>query len=400
MQQRAINHRNKIDPDFEEFELAHFVALERYSAATSRLEENWNTRERFLELIEQLDKTSSPGIPYMDVAPTIGDFLWPHGSLDQTRTDMLWYDVQKVMGGSFDHRFRVFIKDEPHSIKKAKLNKWRLIIASNLAVQMVWRMCFTEQNNQLNAQTYLIPSHHGMVTCYGGWKRFVKYCRRNNLTFSRDLSGWDVSAPGWVFDADLRLRTALIENVTDEWKRVTRILYDDAFGRAKLQLSCGLVFEQQFDGYMKSGLFNTITTNSTAMFMLHVVASKRAGLPIGNFIATGDDTLQEHISDSYVRSLTEMGVLVKGDIGRDLEFMGCHYETGVPEPMYFGKHLNTLVFKADNKEDIIESYCRYYANSKLFSFWEEVANILHVKIRERAAYQFWYNCACAKLLKY
>lgn len=307
------------------------------------------------------------------------------------RVSRLWYDVQQVLAGNYEHLFRVFVKDEPHKISKVKLRKWRLIIASSLPVQMVWRMCFDHQNRWLNENPYKVPSAHGLVFCYGGWRRFKAHCKTKGLRYSRDISAWDVNAPGWVFKVILAFRTS---KGPDNWRRVCAMLYSDAYKNAKLLFSNGVVLQQQYSGFMKSGLFSTIADNSLAMVSMHVLASYRAGCYVGSVWATGDDVLQQHISDTYIDALERLGCKVK-EYEDQLVFMGTSFEKE-PIPMYVEKHIVNYWSQELYREQTLDSYARLYSYSHWFDFWSRVADEAGVTLRSRSYYQFWYSSPLAR----
>lgn len=356
---------------------------------------NWDSEERFRQLLNDLDLTSSPGYPYMKEAPTIGKWLEADGigGFSEQKIQRLWFDVKQVLFGTYNHYFRVFVKDEPHKISKIESGKWRLIIASSLPVQMVWRMCFSHQNDWLNDNPYNTPSSHGLVFCYGGWRRFKAHCRSKGLRYSRDISAWDINAPGWVFRSILRFRT---KSGPFGWRRTCEWLYDDAYYHSVLLFSNGLVLRQLFPGFMKSGLFSTISDNSLSMVLMHCLACYRAGLNIGSVWATGDDVLQTHISDTYVDMLESLGCKVK-EWEEGLVFMGTDFNND-PEPCYFSKHVVNYWCQEHYRQEALDSYLRLYAYSDKFDFWYRVSRVAGFTMRSRAYYQFWYSSPIARWL--
>lgn len=371
--------------------------MERAYAGMPRTPADWASRARFEMELRELDMKSSPGWPYMRTNPTIGGWLGWDGisEFDRGRVEMLWIDVQNVLHGDYEHWFRVFVKDEPHKRKKINERKWRLIIASSLPVQMVWRLCFRHQNDWLNERPYEVPSAHGLVFPHGGWRRFKAMVRTQRLEWSRDISAWDVNMPGWVARANLALR--LRWGGPADWKECVERLYDDAFHSSRLLFSKGFVLRQTYWGFMKSGLYNTIADNSLGMVVMHVVASFRSGLPVGKIKATGDDVLQSEMSDEYIRQLERLGCKVK-EVERSADFMGTDFSEA-PVPKYFAKHIVNVCYQSDeNMESVLDSYLRLYVYSPLYPLWEELAQELGVRVYSRAFYLFWYDNPASKLL--
>lgn len=350
---------------------------------------DWMDYNRYLKMLNDLDMTSSPGYPYMQAATTIGKWLKDDGlgNFDPVRVQILWSDVQQVLAGEYEHLFRVFVKDEPHKIKKVREKRWRLIIASSLPVQMVWRMAFKHQNDWLNERPYEIPSAHGLVFPHGGWMRFKAHLDSKGLNWSRDISAWDINMPGWVVDVVRKFR--LSQGGPSSWERVVNQLYADAYQRAKLIFSDGTILQQQYTGFMKSGLFNTISDNSLGMVPMHVLASWRSGLPVGSVWATGDDVLQTHMSDSYVVELEGLGCVVK-EVEKAKVFMGTSFENK-PFPMYFSKHVVNFSSSREYLGDILDSYMRLYCHVPEFELWRQVAIVMQLPVKPRFYYQFWYD---------
>lgn len=359
---------------------------------------DWNTREYFDKLLWTLDNSSSPGYPYQREAPTIGTWLrYADGEPDIRQVERLWYDTQMVMMGNYEHIYRAFVKDEPHKASKVTAGKWRLIVAASLPVQMAWRMLYYAQNDALNRCADKIPSKHGFVFCYGGWRRFLALAKSKGISVSRDISAWDVNAPGWVFEVTGKLRERWA-GVTSDWVDVHRRLYFDAFVNSKILFSNGLIVEQQFSGYMKSGLFNTITDNSLAMVAMHILACIRTRTRIGHIFATGDDVVQESVNDDYLSELERLGCRVK-EVIPHLEFMGLSFRSGKPEPLYTAKHLVNFICKEGREEEVLDSYCRNYAESRHFVLWKEIAAQLGLHFPSKERYQFHMSSVMASWVR-
>jgi len=402
MTDAAERRRSTLAPSDYEIE-AVLYCLEQYYSGMDTLPDDWDSFPRFQALLRELDFSSSPGWPYMREAPTIGAWLGWDGvdKMDPVQVDRLWFDVQRVMLGDYKHIFRVFVKDEPHKIAKAQASKWRLIIAASLPVQMAWRMCFSHQNKWLNDHPYETPSAHGLVFCYGGWRRFMAHVNTLGLRVSRDISAWDVNAPGWVMRTvrDLRLRFSHYPD--HRWRDVATRLYRDAYDQPRLLFSHGFVLQQQYSGFVKSGLFNTISDNSIAMVAMHVAASLRLGRSPCPIWATGDDVLQAVISDAYIDKLEELGCRVK-EWEQAPVFMGTRFEQNGPLPMYLEKHLVKFV-TSETKiwPELLDAYGRLYCHSDWhFELWRQVASHSGVTLRSQSYYRFWYDFAFAKLFKW
>lgn len=385
----------------ESVQASALACMEMWYPLNPVLEKNWSSYEAFREALKGLDFSSSPGFPYMRTAPSIGLFLGHDGMLgfDESRVEILWYDTCRVFAGSYDHWFRAFVKDEPHKISKASRGAWRLIFAASLPVQMAWRMAFVHQNDLLNTKVFQTPSFHGLSFSSGNWRRFLAYAHSKNLTISRDLSNWDVMMPGWVADLVYKFRSRF-GPVTDDWLVVTQRLYEDAFGSSKILFSNGLVVQQNFKGFMKSGLYSTIADNSLAMVLMHLCVSISLGQRPCSFIATGDDTVQSTISDSYLDLFESMGLKIK-EVHHHLEFMGTNFETGLPIPMYPQKHFTKIRQKmpSEDREQTFDAYLHLYSHdTKMWTFWRDLALKLNLHFKSQNFYKFWFDSPMASLV--
>lgn len=358
---------------------------------------NWKTRAHFDLILPRLDRQSSPGWPLCREATTIGSWLFGEKPFpDPVKADLLWEQVQMVFRGEYQHLFKMFVKAEPHKIKKAQEGRWRLIMASSLPVQIAWHMTVEHLEEKTLEMTGTHPSTYGTTFVAGGWKRFLGRVRNFGLDLCIDKSAWDWNAPYWVFDVCRRLRERLTPNATPEWKQMLALLYDDAYVNSKIILPTGEVVLQQSPGLMKSGLVVTISDNSLAQVALHLLACKRLGMPPTRLLATGDDTIQKTMPEisKYIKTLEECGCVVK-EYEHGVSFMGFHITDEGLEPMYKGKHLVNLSYQKDDYVcDTLDAYLRMYAHDEeMFAFWKRVSRELGYRLQSREFYLYFLNNA-------
>lgn len=382
-------------PTDDEFNLI-IAGLEQLYALPPQ-KRDWFNYDEMRLCLRDLDFTSTPGIPYMREAPTIGKWLGWNGldSFDEKQVERLWYDVKLCLAGEYDHVFRAFVKEEPHKVAKIQQKRWRLIMCAALPMQMLWRMATKHQNDWLNSHPYDSPSAHGLVFCYGGWRRFQAHVRALGIKYSRDISSWDVNAPGWVFRVIREWRKRA--GGPADWLIALDVLYDDAYVNSKIKFSNGLVVRQQYEGTMKSGLFVTIADNSVAQVAIDIAASLRSGQRRGNMKATGDDVIQQYCSDPYLDELGNLGCVVK-EIEASLIFMGTDFNRE-PTPMYLEKHIVNFWTTSSYEAERLDAYCRLWCHSnKWFAFWSELARVSGVTTHSQSYYRFWYDNPIARLL--
>ncbi|QKN22714.1 putative RNA-dependent RNA polymerase [Erysiphe necator associated sobemo-like virus 2] len=354
--------------------------------------------QHYRNVLRKLNYQGTPGYPYCREASTIGTWLGFDGIFfNEERVQALWIDVQNVISGDFSESYwRVFIKPEAHKRGKAETKRWRIIMCSGLAVQVVWQMMFSEMNSREIENALDLPSQQGLVLCGGSWKLFYRQWIDNGQTYGTDHTAWDWTVPGWMLRADLefRMRMSYGDNL-EEWKRVAANLYEDAFHHPKIYLSDGRVYRQEHWGVQKSGCVNTISTNSHGGAMLHCLYSYEYGLPLKPFSKTvGDDKLQTKPFVEHIEFYEKYGFIIK-EVTEDCEFVGHKFGPKGPVPLYLTKHLYSLKYADKNYvPEILDAYLRLYVNStEIFDFWMEIAEILGLAqvMRSRNYYEFWYH---------
>lgn len=370
--------------------------LERsYGPVVWILPDNFDSKENFERLLYNLEMSSSPGYPYMKEYPTIGEWLKFNGvTFCPTQVERLWVDVLNVMSGDWQHVLRVFIKQEPHKLNKVEEGRWRLIMASSLAVQMVWHMLFSYQNDKEIEQCYRIPSQHGIVLVKGGWKEFQRQWDRKGLNSGLDKRAWDWTAPIWLIEAELELRFRLARgDRLQEWYDLAKNMYHHMFRDVFLLMSDGTLFRQIVPGVVKSGCVNTISLNGHAQSILHVVVCMMDGLDVEPVPSScGDDTLQHerHVQD--LETYRSLGIQIKS-VSDTREFVGHEFRSSGPHPAYILKHLYRLNYvKDDDLSTYLDSMARMYVHTEHFDFWSRLAIRLgKVLPLSKNAYMHWYD---------
>lgn len=309
--------------------------------AATLLPADFFTKTHFMRVVDRLERTSSPGIPICYSYATNAQFLLASdGSYNQENLDLLWRMVSNWVEGQEPSPLRVFIKKEPHKLEKIREGRLRLIMAVGLAEQVVDHMLFGEQN-QRNIDLFVsTPCAPGWGITYGGWRAV------DTKAIGYDRRAWDYSVPRWLLELELDLRANLLVNSSELWLNMARRRYSELFDSPVLQLSSGFRFRQEVRGIVKSGTVNTIATNTHCQLLLHAYCSFKSGLDdSGYFLAMGDDTLQDHVSDAYVRTMKEIVRLKEPVVG---EFCSMQfYPGGVVEPLNYGKHLCNLLYQKD-----------------------------------------------------
>lgn len=366
-----------------------------YESVVWILDDDFDTYDSFLRAVRRIDMKSSPGYPYCREAPTNGEWLKFNGiESDWIQLARLWHDVRLVLSDNWETILKVFIKQEPHKMKKVVDKRWRLITAAPLCVQIAWNMLFSVMNDLEIQNAYEIPSQQGMILVGGGWKQYLSQWESKKLTCGLDKSSWDWTAPHWTLRLDLEFRYRMGRgDRMQEWLKIAGVLYGHMFEDPILLTSDGNMYKQMVPGIMKSGCVNTISTNSHCQLFVHMAANMVAGIDINPLpVACGDDTLQHEKHTQNLHDYERFGVIIK-EVSTTMEFMGHEFTFAGPKPNYLSKHLKHLQYMCDEDlGDYLDSMARMYVHTDYFVWWEFIARGLGKPLRmSQNSYLYWYD---------
>jgi hypothetical protein len=166
---------------------------------------------------------SKPGIPYArnvaDNAQLIKEERDMIIELVLNRLERLAYSdlgtepVDLVQCGMVDP-VRMFVKDEPHSSRKRREKRWRLISGVSLVDQLIERLLFTDQNKKEIATWTSHPSTPGLGLSDDDQLRTlylrVKGLIGDGLAAEADVTGFDWSVKEWELKLDAEIRCDLM----------------------------------------------------------------------------------------------------------------------------------------------------------------------------------------------
>lgn len=327
-----------------------------YREAEWSVPEDFLTKAHYRRAVARLDWKSSPGYPYCYSAATNGDwFKVVDGVPNEGRLEEMWIQVQSRLKGEVGpDPIRLFVKPEPHKLKKIETGRFRLISSVSVADQIIDHMLFGDMNDALIGNWPMHPSKPGWSQLNGGWKlvppRWV----------ALDKSAWDWTARVWLLELCLALRMLLCRNLNEEWVRLARQRYTELFQNPEFTTSGGLILRQRRPGAMKSGCVNTIADNSIMQYFLHLRVCIEGGHEIGELWSMGDDTLQEPIDRprEYFGALSQF-CIVK-EIVKASEFAGCRFIGRRIEPLYKGKHAFVIRHLNDSDPEVAQQFAEAY----------------------------------------
>lgn len=367
---------------------------EWYKPVRWHLPDDYLSFENFQKVLRRLELSSSPGYPYCRYKQTIGEWLGFDGLFfDRTQEQILWMDVQRAIQGESDLIMRTFIKMEPHKKSKAEEGRWRLIMSFPLNHQVLWHMLFDYQNDLEIQHATEIPSQQGIWLHGGAWKDHMARWRQMRYDAGLDKSAWDWTYPKWLLDWDLEFRYRLGHGKKmGEWRLLASREWELAFGSgARFITTKGYMLEQTCPGIMKSGSVVTISSNSHAQAMLHILVCLEEGISVDPFPACcGDDTLQR-LDQAPISAYSRYGVVIKS-ASEGLEFMGHEFLDTGPAPLYLEKHFNKFLHIAPEFEyDYLDAMVRLYVKTPYYWFWEYLALERNHMLTSKWALERWYD---------
>jgi len=277
-------------------------------------------------IIPQIKRDASPGTPYADGYRTNGAMIDGMGShlielvLDRIENIMNW-------DASFSRRtelidldlmdpVRLFIKNEPHTLEKCAMGRFRLIMSVSIVDKIIEMVFNMHTNKQQIADWQNIPSKAGMGFTLDMAGAIYDTCDKHGLEnlASADISGWDWSVKQWLLEAETEYRIRLQTYASEFYKDFMRkkVLLDS---NSIYQFSDGKLVQCDFSGLQNSGKYNTSSGNS----IMRIITAFLVGSNWG--IAMGDDCIESTVSDAQSKYL-DLGFRCKmyEPIERDFEF--------------------------------------------------------------------------------
>nr|UHS71669.1 MAG: polyprotein P2ab [Sobemovirus sp.] len=271
--------------------------------------ETWNPaslKAKIQEIAQRdIKRDSSPGVPLSLIATTNGAVLdssmtlvveavWAR--LEALSRIELSPDVtpsELIQLGLCDP-VRLFIKQEPHPLRKVRTGRLRLISSVSLIDQLVERVLFGFQNNLEISQWKQCPSKPGMgLTAKEQsdalWGE-LKFKSTLAPAAEADISGFDWSVQHWELEAEVEMRIRL-GNFGVLAAKAARNRFV-CLSNSVFQLSDGTLIAQGLPGLMKSGSYCTSSSNSRIRCLMAKIIGSRW------CIAMGDDSVEGWVDNA------------------------------------------------------------------------------------------------------
>ncbi len=261
-------------------------------------------REELEQVMAEVKPDSTPGVPWHNLGPTKGDVIRTHSSVIidvavsritrlmalghmLTSGEVSYADPIALVKELYCDPVRVFIKQEPHKISKAKLGAWRPICSVSLVDELIDRLIFGPQNKLEIDNWATCPSCPGIGFTPLQTKQLLDKISSFSADMAEaDISGWDWSVKDWQFELEARARCLLAGALHDS---LFAQLVQARFWCIRYSLYClsdGTLLHQVHPGVMKSGLYITSSSNSRMRVVLGWIAGAHS------IVAMGDDSLE------------------------------------------------------------------------------------------------------------
>ena len=339
----------------------------------------------------EVDMDSSPGFPYLlehstnkalfdDRANYVKNLVKQRLSKLKSVNyeDLVKYTpYEKVKEGLCDP-IKIFVKREPHKLKKISERKFRLIWSISVVDSLVERMLYARQNKAEIRNWSEIPSKPGIgfedsqaALLYDA----IQSVRESIPLVDSDVSAWDMSVPYWLLLMDLERRRLLNgEKIGSLWHRVARARME-CLAHSLVVTTSGRVFSQSVKGIQKSGTYITGSGNSAMRVML------ATSLGSDYIVAMGDDAV-EHAFEGLHAKYKEVGLPLKETHVVDDSFEFCSHKFEkrdgrvIARPLNLAKSVtNLLLYKNDDK-DVRWMGFKYEMRNVGGDFLERVSELL------------------------
>lgn len=248
--------------------------------------------EKFRAILQEVNRDSSPGFPLVNLPahsnlvvlsdPGVSQFVCECAAERLLRLVEFGpsSSVADFKIGLTDP-IRLFVKNEPHSKKKIKEGRFRLISSVSFVDSLIERLLFGRQNKAEIENWQLCPSVPGFGFTDEAIKKLQQWVfAQDGCSYDSDMSGWDWSVQEWELRADAERRAQLMD--------ASPLMRKAVFARMRclstglLATTDGKVYELSCAGVMKSGSYCTSSTNSFIRRLASALVGARSSRSMGD----------------------------------------------------------------------------------------------------------------------
>lgn len=344
--------------------------LKTFACAKVKISDNFLDYKHYTLVLQNLNWKATPGYPLCLTYPTVADvFKWDGIKYDEARAQEVYLQLMDWIENPTLYPFRVFTKVEPLAPAKAEVGRWRLIFGAPLYLQLLDHLLFDKMNQSLMDNRWNLPTQLGWHPFWGSSEWVL---RQFDNPYSLDKSLFDWTVQWWQLEQVKLFRQELVV-APAYWHHLVDFSYEYSYKRAQLIMSDGQVYQQEYDGAMKSGLVNTLSDNSLMQCFLQEHSFIECGCE-HHYVTIGDDVLMEKPCEKFFSKLSQYCILKY--VQASTNFAGFDLKTKIPE--YWSKHINKLIwqdeaFLAETLETYTSLYC--FSNEKFKFFSDLLAEI-------------------------
>lgn len=358
--------------------------VQTFACIKVKISDDFLSFEKFEDVLYSLNFDATPGYPLCRQYTTNKQlFEWDGLDYNHEVARRVYGELMQWLENPVRFPFRVFVKYEPLKPDKLEQGRYRLIFGAPLYLQLLDHLLYDDMNKSEMKNLWKLPTKLGWHPFWGNAEMAMQYIQEPR---SLDKSMFDWTYASWMVELETQFRHEMAV-APQSWHDLVDFSMDYAFNQTHIVLSSGDVFELQGRGLMKSGLVNTISSNSHAQCMLQNLASMQCGHE-HKYITIGDDVLMEKPCDHFFEYLGQY-TKIKA-VEESAEFAG--FDLGSKCPVYWSKHLTQLVYQDPQfLAQTLESYQQLYAfHEEKFNFITKILNeVDHTKSKTQRYIKRW-----------
>jgi hypothetical protein len=321
---------------------------------------------------EKVVPEATPGYPWCKLGRTNAELLAQHYDMISKvtlervrklmRNDATKFGAQELVKEGFCDPVRLFVKNEPHSREKISSGRYRLISSVSLVDQLVTRL-FSEQQNQLEIQNWSrIPSQPGIsLNIRSAQLAFNQTINSHGQFADSDMTGWDWSVADFELNAEARSRLQLMSPTPPlEMVRLVKGSYH-CLANSVFVLSDGRMYKLTHPGVMKSGSYNTSSSNSRIRAVAaHFVGSKFSKTMGDDCVEQANFRDYEEARSAYLKLGHKLKSYNVHRTGEPYEFCSHIFDVGaVPRVYPTDASVAKMTFRLLNKEFSPQELAQY-----------------------------------------
>jgi hypothetical protein len=277
------------------------------------------------DALEHINQQASPGYPWKVYASTNEKLFksFPMNALVKhavSRRLQKWEDRYPEFG-----LVRVFVKREPHKLKKMRSELYRLISSVSIVDQVIGRMLWTRMDSWLVRNWERTPVKLGFADLHGELSNVLEWLEPPDkgewLLFDDDKSTWDWTEPLEARDFCMHFRMRIGSLAGESFRHLYGEAYDAASNAVLVTTGGTYVTFDDEKAPKLSGEVKTLSDNSVSqvgLFVMFLREVLKVDLTIDQImrmiISLGDDTvnlLKEEWIPLYQAFLKSLGLRPK-----------------------------------------------------------------------------------------